>query len=855
MSPSVAGGGRVWIRWLFPPLLSVAFAAIWLWPITFGGLRPSGGEITAVSLPAMKAYGRALHQGRLPLWNNQSGIGSPMLAEAQVGVFYPPHLVLYASLEPHDAYAASMLLHFAWAFWCAYVCGRAFDLTRVSASLAALVFAAQGFTVGHLSQSWSYTTGSWLPLVLAAAWRWLRHGEVRWLGALVISLAMQGLAGHFQLAFYTLVCVFVVGTWGTYAAGSAAVRERLSGPTMIRGANGNQRVRSILMFCGSGPVRRWLLLPLAMIAAGAMAAVQLFPSWELATGSPPDWRANGDARSSSRPPWHFVSELAPPLLRNPLWEPAVWSPWESSYDECLSYVGLLPLGLAAWALLRSRGEETVRVCGGLLLISVLLSWGQHVPGLSVLLELPGLGWFVAPARWSIVTGLCLALLAGRGLEWMEPTPFAGWCRSYVAIALVSMAIGVALVCRMLLSLNSFELSYTRSLGLLTHGYEAADLGAITPAGQMWQVLRGELTLPALNLVLLLLVSLVPDLVNNPRRLVSLVLVWTFVDLFANAELSGGTQFEPSSSFAARSPVLQHLGEQDSHRVAGSLGNRAALVNVAGLGPGWMPHGSSAEKAGRTRDLQPAAAESRLLRANHAEPTARWGARPWTLSADDIEWLRLTDTRLLVVGLGGFDPLERERLLRQMTPTKLLLDPWLAADVFGRGVLKLDPQAASWAVWQLGAGQTAARAWLFPLAEDGTGPDPRTHSQPPAGRLRMLESATPLEAIVDEGERVRIRGRASSASVLVLGDSHDPGWQATVSQAGTTRAVAVEPAFGELRSVPIPQAGDFEVVFEFRPRSFRVGAWTSIGAGFLTILASVWGMRRRLRWIGCFFGHR
>ena len=120
-----------------------AFLLAWI----FFGPRPAGGDVSLVHLPRMSFYDRALGQGRLPLWNEEVDFGTPLLAEGQIGVLYPPHLLLYGLFETSSAYRASMLLHFVLAGWFAYLCGRGFKLSRPAAGLAAIVFVGQGFFV------------------------------------------------------------------------------------------------------------------------------------------------------------------------------------------------------------------------------------------------------------------------------------------------------------------------------------------------------------------------------------------------------------------------------------------------------------------------------------------------------------------------------------------------------------------------------------------------------------------------------------------------------------------------------------------------------------------------------------
>src|SRR3954466_10638328 len=84
---------------------------VWLWPIGFGGRMPVGGDVTQFSIGLMAVLARAIRAFRLPVWNDLWGYGFPGLAESQMGVYYPPHWVLYGLLPLEWAYTASLVIH------------------------------------------------------------------------------------------------------------------------------------------------------------------------------------------------------------------------------------------------------------------------------------------------------------------------------------------------------------------------------------------------------------------------------------------------------------------------------------------------------------------------------------------------------------------------------------------------------------------------------------------------------------------------------------------------------------------------------------------------------------------------
>ncbi|MCH2399610.1 MAG: hypothetical protein MK364_10905, partial [Pirellulales bacterium] len=128
----------------------------------------------------MRFYGEALQNGRLPLWNELDGLGSPVHAMGQIGNLYPLRLLFYRFTRADSAYVTSMVLHYALAAWFAYLCARGFRLSYPASALAAVAFMGQGFFVVNLQRPWSYTAGCWLPLAVLACWRWLGAGSWGW---------------------------------------------------------------------------------------------------------------------------------------------------------------------------------------------------------------------------------------------------------------------------------------------------------------------------------------------------------------------------------------------------------------------------------------------------------------------------------------------------------------------------------------------------------------------------------------------------------------------------------------------------------------------------------------------------
>lgn len=90
----------------------------------------------------------------------------------------------------------------------------------------------------------------------------------------------------------------------------------------------------------------------------------------------------------------------------------------------------------------------------------------------------------------------------------------------------------------------------------------------------------------------------------------------------------------------------------------------------------------------------------------------------------------------------------------------------------------------------------------------------------------------------ETDRLRLEVEPEGDSLLVLADTHYPGWEAFVDG----RPVAIRQANLAFRAVPVPQ-GLHSVEFKFRPECSRHGILASIGFGLLSLL---WPLLTRRR---------
>ncbi len=802
------------------PLVVVVMPLAWMWPIGLGGAMPVGGDVTGFFIGLFGFLSDSLRAGRLPIWNDLWGYGFPGLAESQMGVYYPPHAMLYRLLEVETAYVSLLVGHTLLGALGVYWWGRRLEISPVGSTLAALAWSMSGFFVIHLAHPWGYTTGCWAPWALGIAWTMLTGpGSRANLGRaslLTLVLVLQVLPGHFQLAFQTQFLIALMAIW-------------MLGDGFLTRVG---RVRDQLAAAG--------MVALGLVMAFPLAAMQLVPTARLArlAGGQRDFEyLSGFAAT----PFHLVSWVAPGLFhRSTLWRPLVWDPLHTSPEENLGYVGLVPLFLAVMAAFKLwRSDRGARLLVVMAAVTLYLSLGPYAPGFRVLIEIPGFSFFRAPARWSACTSLAFALLAGKGvdgwLNWPRADRILGrlaWSSlAWVAVVLVVLELAWAAPGRPGLSRvfdscframpwtgdPSFESIVARARKVEEDPRLPAGVAPrmalrknirprsfIADRGSIYARELGETM--GLIVAVLMLSRLAARARVGPRTSQGLLVGLAVVDLLV---LSRHRLIDtgPLKSLVSQSPVLARLArEERGTRVADHLGN---LAMRSGVGP------ISAYRTLNLPALEPLTAMARSLADGRPEPA---GAR--------AAW-RATGT-----GFRIYDPVE-SRIMQLFKHEPGLLetidDEALAGWLFGKSWV------AEQGAWARRFGLERApdrpiRAWFVPESASADVGILGSWSGDPRVVVALLNESIPL---------VDYSPVPGSRAILV--ESFEPGW-VVVSQLADPqwkarwlddldqelRPAVIKPAFrrddgvGGWQRIEVTGAGRATVVLEYEPDDVRMG---------------------------------
>lgn len=389
----------------------------WLfwWPLWKGG-GLIGGDLYPYFFPQKTYLAENLRAGRIPLWNSLVGFGYPVLGESQTAALYPPNLLLFSVFEVNTAYNISQLGHYLFAFIGAYCLARRWRLRMAGALLTALVF-VYGWFPARICLEWAIIGGAWFVWILWSATAFLQTGQHKYLLLTALFLGLDLLAGHYNLAFITLL-VLLAFPWlvprEDLIAGvpiTAMDHETMAGNSFSRHARWQRGL--------------WLV-----VAAGLgfmLAGIQLLPTWELKTLSQRNAVSDVFIPTYGHLPLQAISQL---------WMPWAWYAGQRTMDEQLIecqflavpaatnqaeaqlYLGLFPLLMCVLGLVLPglRRNSSLRHPWGWVLLAVVslvfaTGWPTYLlPGM------PGLNFFRGPGRYSMVAAWTIGLLAGAGLD-------------------------------------------------------------------------------------------------------------------------------------------------------------------------------------------------------------------------------------------------------------------------------------------------------------------------------------------------------------------------------------------------------------------------------------------------------
>jgi hypothetical protein len=173
-------------------------------PCWWDGRLLGPGDGAALHYPLRARVWEAYRGGEVPAWNPTIFLGTPLLAAYRPGALFPA-MPLLALLAPFPAFQLLVLLSLSAAGVLVFAYVRRLGADPVGAYVAGLCFSLGPYLVGHLDDTATLIASPLLPLVLLAAEAHVTGGTHARAAGLSISVAFLLLAGSPEAARAGLV--------------------------------------------------------------------------------------------------------------------------------------------------------------------------------------------------------------------------------------------------------------------------------------------------------------------------------------------------------------------------------------------------------------------------------------------------------------------------------------------------------------------------------------------------------------------------------------------------------------------------------------------------------------------------
>ncbi len=753
-----------------------------------------------------------------PLWNPYSFCGAPFLADIQTAVFYPINWLL-VGLEPIRQFPPFLSVHFIIGGLGLFFLLRVLGVAGIPAAGAALAFACNEYFFKKIGLPTFLATAAWAPWAIACAYRVARAPTADRIAAAALVWAITFLAGQpqtvIQIAYVTMILLavdFLVRRFGRSPADDGSSPTDHSG---TRAGHGITPAAHSITPRGLG----------ALFLAGGLTvllvSVQLLPTAELAGRSARASLSYATMLSGSFHPVEWIRIAIPDFLGTPVTGDG-WSNLFSRGNNHFLRIAFSAISagtpiaiLALWSLFVPGIRKRVLPFAVLFVLVALVAFGT--PLLKLAYEyLPGFR-FSRVDRAGYFLILCqfvMAAFAARSLR----DDKAGVMRKVFGGAIVLAFAATYFWVRGHAPYMPYELGSLRALpppatlapeqaaAIVTRTQSAAlfawgtALAFFLPAGRIAAALPFILAAAQLFQIGLPYRGLrdVDEILRDDPAIAELRTRLDEGDAgggrFARFGRDAGGFYTFSSVIPPSTNVPFALRDVQGYNALSPRGLGDALERATG--ENLFSHGLWAGRRivepEQTRSLEHPlfdALSTRVIVSHLApgQPEAP-RAKGWTF-----------------VSRNGFYTWEN----REFLPRARLVPrgEGVNADELARRVDAGAFDPAHEAIW---AGEGLVNGSTTVRIIGG------------AGRARVTE---------DEWNQVTIEVAADHDCVLVLADSYDPGWKATIDG----EPAPVLAAYGLVRAVIMP-AGAHTVLFTYGPNAFRLGGALSLAG--LAILGTL-----------------
>jgi hypothetical protein len=329
-----------------------------------------GGDYLDQFYPWSMAYSESIKNLWFPFWCRYFHSGFPLMAEGQIGGFYPFNIIMFFLLPFKGAYNLMAVFHFIIAGVFTYLFTRKIGACQWAGALSALCFCFGSAYAGCFYNIVTLRTLSWFPLVLLLFEYAFKEKRLLYILIAGIICGMQFLAGFLQMAVYAFIFYIIYLLYG-FSINRIAVRARL---------------KYLFVFA---------------VIAGIISLPQVLLTLQLLKQT---------ARDSATLGFALWGSFAPPRILS-----AFFPYWISMFGQQV-FIGSVSVFFLIYAFSHAKNTPAIRPIMAIGLIALFLSFGRYNPLYVLFLKLSGFCGMRNPSKFLFFTLFACSVLAGFGFD-------------------------------------------------------------------------------------------------------------------------------------------------------------------------------------------------------------------------------------------------------------------------------------------------------------------------------------------------------------------------------------------------------------------------------------------------------
>jgi hypothetical protein len=342
------------------------------------------GDLVINTIPIENIYGIIQRSGQSPLWAPELAGGYPLLANGQLGFWYPPHMILRQFLPGVWTLNISLLLHALLASVGTFLFLKHANMHRIAAATGAILLPLGATFVGKYGSLNLILPFMWVPLILLLLQLFMEYGKRKYFIGWITVNTLCILVGHPQMGLYVffLEAIFVCC---------------LTVPHLRRWP------RALMALAG-------VLLTLGLTSAYFLPIIDTIPDTDRASGT---LKADTHGMFNNQfTPTAFLGLIIP----HPFGHGATYhGPPNEAELSCYLGPFVLILALLGACTAKKKFSPLWLLSVSLVISGLLLAIGGYSPVFTWLFN-HGWNYFNAPARFFFYTDIGIIFLAAAGLD-------------------------------------------------------------------------------------------------------------------------------------------------------------------------------------------------------------------------------------------------------------------------------------------------------------------------------------------------------------------------------------------------------------------------------------------------------